>query len=88
MKKLTVLLAVAAICVSAAGLRAQVGACSANFTPQCKDTQTIATSGSTATIRSNGGLAAVFEEVITGSPATVSIVIQGCGDAGTYYVSR
>ena len=83
MKKLTVLLAVAAICVSAAGLRAQVGACSANFTPQCKDTQTIATSGSTATIRSNGGLAAVFEEVITGSPATVSIVIQGCGDAGT-----
>lgn len=49
----------------------------------CNDSQSITTSGTTITVSSNGGLAASFEEVITGSPATVSIVVSGCMPTGT-----
>lgn len=51
--------------------------------PLCTDSQTITSSGSTVTVRNNGAVTAGFEEVISGSPATVSIVIAGCSQGGT-----
>jgi hypothetical protein len=68
--------------------RAQpTGNCSSKPTQQstrsCADSQTTAVSGTVLTIQNNGGLVPSFEELITGSPATISIVIQGCGPGGT-----
>ena len=62
---------------------AQVGSCASNNSPQCRDSQVISSSGAYITVYGNGGLAASFEEVIAGSPSTVSIVVKGCGEAGT-----
>jgi hypothetical protein len=54
------------------------GNCNNQSPRYCTDQQTISTSGSSIKIPSNGGLVASFEEVITGAPSTISIVIQGC----------
>jgi hypothetical protein len=62
---------------------AQVGACKANAAPQCRDSQVISASGNSINVWGNGALSGAFEEVIAGSPNTVSIVIQGCADGGT-----
>ena len=43
---------------------------------------TVSTSGNSCTLSVTGN-AGTFEEVITGSPATTSIVIKGCMDGGT-----
>jgi hypothetical protein len=61
----------------------QTGNCNNQSTRQCSDSQTISTSGNTITIPSNGGLVPTFEEVFNGSPATVSVTINGCGGGGT-----
>ena len=74
-----------ALCFCAAARGQSVAPCNGNvgFAPQCKDSQTITTSGNSIKIYGNGGLAFAAEEVIAGSPSTVSIVIAGCGDSGT-----
>lgn len=68
--------------------RAQpTGNCSnvtSSTTPRtCADSQTTSTSGTVLTIQNNGGLVPSFEELFTGSPATVSVVIKGCATGGT-----
>lgn len=49
--------------------------------------QTVTTSGTPMyfgnALNSPGGVHATFEEIISGTPATVSIVIQGCMRGGT-----
>ena len=62
---------------------AQVGACKANAAPQCRDSQVISASGNSIEVWGNGALTGGFEEVIAGTPDSVSIVIQGCADGGT-----
>jgi hypothetical protein len=64
-------------------LTAQTGNCNQVVSRVCTDTQTITTSGASIKIPNNGGLIPSFEEVIVGSPSTVSIAIQGCGVSGT-----
>lgn len=59
------------------------GNCNAGVTPQCRDTQTITVSGHQIKISNNGGLVAGFEEIINGSPVSVSVVISGCQAGGT-----
>jgi hypothetical protein len=79
MKKLVILALALISCVS---VFAQTGNCG-QANPQCSDTQVISTSGNNIIIASNGGITAGFEELFTGSPATVSVVIAGCGIGGT-----
>lgn len=48
------------------------------------DSHTIGASGGTITLGNNYGASTVsFEEIIAGSPATVSVIIQGCKVGGT-----
>jgi|ERR1039458_5790667 hypothetical protein len=81
MKKL---ISIIAILATACVLQAQQspGACNNLIAPMCRDSQTISTSAASITVQGNGGLVATFEEIIAGSPSTVSVVIKGCGDAG------
>lgn len=55
------------------------------FAERQTDSQTISSSGtSTAKIgNTSGSVTASFEEIISGTPATVSIVIKGCKASGT-----
>lgn len=83
MKRISLVLMLAASLGAVQYACAQVGPCARSSTPQCLDSQTITTSGNAVTITGNGGLAAAFELIIAGSPSTVSIVTRGCGDSGT-----
>ena len=69
--------------VSSIGAFAQSTGNCVQGAPFCNDSQTIITSGSTIIVGGNGGLIGSFEEIFNGSPATVSVVIQGCLTAGT-----
>jgi hypothetical protein len=62
---------------------AQTGSCNYGGTPQCTDKQTIAANGGAVTIVANGGLFPSFEYLISGSPSSISIIVQGCGVGGT-----
>jgi len=82
------ILILAAMLITTIVCRGQpTGNCSNNTSQQtqrsCADSQKTAVSGTVFTIQNNGGLVPAFEELITGAPATVSIVIQGCGPSGT-----
>jgi hypothetical protein len=83
MRKITAILALGMLTMLARAAPAQVAACKNNAAPQCRDSQVISTSGGSINVYGNGALAGAFEEIIAGSPATVSIVIQGCADGGT-----
>ena len=85
MKRLWLLAALLLLCLPSAYLFCQIAGsnCSFGTTPQCSDSQTISSSGASIVILSNGGMSTSFEYLIQGSPATVSIVLQGCGQLGT-----
>jgi hypothetical protein len=76
-----VLLFITLIC--ALPLAAQTGNCNQQVSRTCTDSQTITTSGASITIQNNGGLVPSFEEIIVGSPSTISIIIKGCGLSST-----
>lgn len=79
MKRLVTL----ALCCLFGMAQGQSNNCNQNNTRSCADVRLITTSGTSVTIPNNGGMTASFEEIVTGAPSTVSIVVQGCGFQGT-----
>lgn len=80
--KLAIRLAFVFLLASAIPGYAQLN-CENQTTRSCIHNVTITTSGTTVRIPNNGGLVPSFEELITGAPSTVSIVILGCGMQNT-----
>lgn len=72
-----------ALLLFSVALAAQTGDCYLQTARMCTDSQTISTSGNTITITNNGGMVPTFEEIVGGTPATVSVVVQGCNKGNT-----
>lgn len=86
LKRILVLVGILALGSLPGVLHAQVAACNSSSSQSfrsCIDDSTVSTSGGFIRITNNGGLTPAFEEVISGSPTTISVVIQGCGTSGT-----